>query len=632
MFKKIVVAGLAVILIGGVLFFQGCGRKVKHYTLQQLLKVYTTYGASFSRDEKAIAFVTDATGVFNIWTVPVEGGEPKQLTFENENSIGGAWFSPNTDEIVYMQDVGGNELYHIYIMPASGGKAVDIIADPQVRAVFLGWSHDGNSFLYQTNSRDRRYMDVYSYDMKNRSSKMIFKNKKGLQFACASGDMNLIALVKTITSTDSDIYLYNVKKKRLANLTSHHGEIVFAPSTFSPDGKFLYYRTDEGSEFTYLKRMNLKNYQTEDVARDNWDIIYAGFSHNGRYFYYASNEDGSTKITVLNTVTDVPIELPNIPQGELSSIGFSRSEKFMTYYFRGDTRPRDLYLMGLKSGESSKLTNSVPEYLDTKDLVESKLVRYKSFDGLEIPAYLYTPHNIRKGEKLPALVWVHGGPGGQSRKGYDGLKQYFVNHGYVLLVVNNRGSSGYGKSFYTADDHKHGAEPLWDCVWGKKYLTTLPYVDSTRVGIIGGSYGGYMVLAALTFQPEVFAAGVDLFGIANWINVLNKIPPWWEAFRESLIKEIGSPKTEEAYLKSISPLFHADEITKPLLVLQGANDPRVPEEESEQIVEAVKSKGGVAKLIIFPDEGHGFRKLENRIKGYTAAKEFLDKYLKNKAG
>jgi dipeptidyl aminopeptidase/acylaminoacyl peptidase len=225
-------------------------------------------------------------------------------------------------------------------------------------------------------------------------------------------------------------------------------------------------------------------------------------------------------------------------------------------------------------------------------------------------------------------VWVHGGPGGQTRRQYNAAIQFLVNHGYVILGINNRGSSGYGKSFNTADDHKHGREPLWDCVEAKKYLQSLPYVDPNRVGILGGSYGGYMVLAALAFKPEEFAVGVDIFGISNWLRTLESMPKWWEAQRAALYKEVGDPEKDKEFLRETSPLFHADKILRPLLVLQGANDPRVIKPESDDIVAAVKKNGVPVEYVVFPDEGHGFTKKKNQIEGWSAILKFLDRYLK----
>jgi dipeptidyl aminopeptidase/acylaminoacyl peptidase len=255
-------------------------------------------------------------------------------------------------------------------------------------------------------------------------------------------------------------------------------------------------------------------------------------------------------------------------------------------------------------------------------------VRFKSYDGVEVPGLLYKPHQASEERKAPALVWVHGGPGGQSRTGYSSLIQYVVNHGYVIYAINNRGSSGYGKTFFKMDDKKHGEADLDDCVAAKQMLAATGYVDPNKIGIIGGSYGGYMVLAALAFRPDTFAVGVDLFGVANWIRTLESIPPYWESFRQALYVEMGDPVEDRAYLDRISPLFHPEGIKKPLMVLQGANDPRVLKVESDEIVAAARKNGVPVEYVIFDDEGHGFVKKANEQRGYKAILDFLDKHLK----
>jgi dipeptidyl aminopeptidase/acylaminoacyl peptidase len=299
----------------------------------------------------------------------------------------------------------------------------------------------------------------------------------------------------------------------------------------------------------------------------------------------------------------------------------------MTMYVNGSTSPSNLYVYNLETGENSRVTNTMNPEIDQTDLVESKVVRYKSFDGVEIPSIYYKPHQIKPGEKAPALVWVHGGPGGQSRVGYNPLLQYLVNHGYVVIAVNNRGSSGYGKTFYAMDDLKHGQEDLDDCVWAKQYLASTGVVDTTRIGIIGGSYGGYMVCAALAFRPTEFAVGVNIFGVTNWVRTLKSIPPWWESFRVALYKELGDPFKQEDFLRAKSPLFHAGKIQRPMMVLQGANDPRVLKVESDEMVEALRKNNVPVEYVVFPDEGHGFVKKENQIKGYKGILDFLTNHL-----
>jgi dipeptidyl aminopeptidase/acylaminoacyl peptidase len=256
------------------------------------------------------------------------------------------------------------------------------------------------------------------------------------------------------------------------------------------------------------------------------------------------------------------------------------------------------------------------------------VVRYPSFDGLAIPALLYRPHGASADAPVPAIVWVHGGPGGQSRKGYNPTLQHLVNHGYAVLAVNNRGSSGYGKTFFHLDDQKHGDVDLQDCIHGRRYLEGLDWIDGERVGIVGGSYGGYMVCAALAFAPEAFDVGIDIFGVTNWLRTLESIPPWWTDIRDALYAEMGNPETDKARLQARSPLFHADKIVRPLLVVQGANDPRVLQAESDEIVAAARKNGVPVEYVLFPDEGHGFKGKKNRITASDAYVKFLDQHLK----
>ena len=257
------------------------------------------------------------------------------------------------------------------------------------------------------------------------------------------------------------------------------------------------------------------------------------------------------------------------------------------------------------------------------------MIRYPSFDGVTIPGIYYLPHQASAENPVPAMVWVHGGPGGQTRQNFSSMIQYMVNQGYAVLAVNNRGSSGYGKTFYQMDDLNHGEKDLQDCVEGKNWLAKQAEIDGDKIGIIGGSYGGYMTMAALTYAPDEFDVGVNLFGVTNWMRTLKSIPPYWESFREALYKEIGDPfSADSVRLKRISPLFHTDKVTKPLIVLQGSQDPRVLQVESDEIVEGVRKNGVPVEYVLFEDEGHGFVKKENQIEANTKVVEFLDKYLK----
>ncbi|MFY9608038.1 MAG: prolyl oligopeptidase family serine peptidase [Blastocatellia bacterium] len=602
-------------------------RAFKQYTIEQFLNTTVIGGSSFSPDDKSILVHGNKTGIYNVYAVPVGGGEQKQLTHSTTESTVSIGYFPHDSRILYTRDQGGNENNHIYVLEMDG-KEKDLTPGDKLKAQFLGWSQDGKAFYIMTNERDARFFDIYKIDASSFDRKLLYQDTVGYQLGDISNDEKFIAFAKPNTTSDSDIFLYNVATKDMKNITPHQGEVASNPASFDPASRYLYYLTDEGSEFSYIARYDLGTGKKEPVEKAIWDIAFTYFSHNGKYRVVAINEDARTKIKIYDNATGKAVALPAFPAGQITSVNISRSEKLMSFYFTGDNSPGNLYVYDFATKQVRKLTDNLSPEINAADLVASKVIRYKSFDGMEIPSILYKPHQASASNKAPALLWIHGGPGGQTRTGYSGVIQYLVNHGYVILGVNNRGSSGYGKTFFTADDQKHGREPLWDCIEAKKYLATLGYVDTSKIGIIGGSYGGYMVLAALAFKPEEFAVGVDLFGVSNWLRTLESIPPYWESFRKALYKELGDPKTDRENLKAVSPLFHADNITKPLIVLQGKNDPRVIKPESDEIVEAVKKKGGVVEYVVFDNEGHGFTKKANEIRGYKAILDFLDRHLR----
>ena len=606
---------------------QKASRQTKQYTIEQFLTSTSINGSSFSSDEKSILFTSNKTGIYNTYTIAVAGGEPKQLTHSTTESVFAVSYFPKDSRVLYTHDQGGNENNHIYMLDGDG-KERDLTPGDKLKAGFLEWSQDGKAFYFSTNERDPRFFDIYKMDAATFERKLIYQDDAGYQLGDISDDEKYIAFAKPTTTTDSDIYLYEIATKQTKNITSHTGEVGNSPSSFDPQSRYLYYLTDNGSEFSYVARYNLATGKSEPVEKAKWDINYTYFSRNGKYRVVGINEDARTKVIVYDNATGKPVALPKMPDGDITGINISDSEKLMAFYVNGDRSPANLHIYDFSTKQVRRLTDSLNPEINPADLVDAQVIRYKSFDGMLIPALLYKPHQASATNKAPALVEVHGGPGGQSRKGYRATIQYLVNHGYAVLSVNNRGSSGYGKTFFTADDQKHGREPLWDCVEAKKYFASLGYVDSSKIGIMGGSYGGYMVLAALAFKPEEFAVGVDLFGVSNWLRTLESIPPYWESFRKALYKEMGDPVKDKETLKAVSPLFHTDKITKPLMVLQGKNDPRVIKPESDEIVDAIKKRNGIVEYVVFDDEGHGFTKKPNQLRGYKAILDFLDKYLK----
>lgn len=604
-------------------------RPLKQYSMEQFMATTTVNGASFSADGKRILFSSNESGIFNLYSVPVVGGKPEALTRSTTDSTFAVSYFPDDDRVLYTRDAGGNEQNHLYVLE-SGGRERDLTPGGKLKAKFGNWSQDGKAFFVLTNERDGRFFDMYRYDAKTYARTLFYKEEKGYQVSGNSNDEKWVALAKVNTTSDSDIFLYNVNTQESKHLTPHTEPSDYEFASFDPTSQWLYYLTNDGGEFTRVRRYHLASGRHEEVDKAAWDISYSYFSHHGRYRVTGVNDDGRTVITVIDNKTGKAVPLPKLPAGEITSVHISRDERQMAFYLNGDRAPNNLYVYNFSTAQASKLTDTLNKEIDPLDLVESDVVRFKSFDGLTIPSIYYKPHQASTSHQVPGLVFVHGGPGGQTRKGYSSIIQYLVNHGYAVLGINNRGSSGYGKTFYVADDQKHGREPLWDCVEGKKYLTGLPYVDPNRIGIIGGSYGGYMVLAALAFQPEVFAAGVDIFGVSNWLRTLESMPVYWEPFRVALYKEMGDPVKDKEMLRAISPLFHAEKIRKPLMVLQGANDPRVIKVESDDIVAAVKKNGVPVEYVVFPDEGHGFAKKKNQIEGYSAVLKFLDQHLAGK--
>lgn len=603
-------------------------RVPKQYTIEQFMKTVSVSGGDVSSDGTAVLYTSDESGVPNVYQIPFGGGEAKALTSSKDSTYAITWF-PKSRKFLYTRDNGGNELYHLYLQDESG-EAKDLTPGEGHRASFYGWSKDKQHFYVATNERDKSFVDIYRYAVDDLAREMWFRNPGGFDIAGISPTGRWIILNKSNTTVDNNLYLAEAHASGSPRLlTPHEGEAGYSFEDFSPDESALYIGTDEGREFQAIRKYTIEGGATEPVAQKNWDIVQYRFSENGKYGVMATNQDADTVLEVVEVASGKPVALNvDASLGVVQGLSFSDDETRAILNVSSDRSPRNLVAYELSSGKATQLTKTLNPEIDPEDLVESKIARFKASDGVEIPGPLWIPHTATASAKAPALVWVHGGPGGQTRRGYSSAIQYLVNAGYVVYGINNRGSSGYGKTFFAADDQKHGKEPLRDCVEAKTFLAGMPEVDPERIGIIGGSYGGYMTVAALAFHPEVFDVGVDIFGVTNWLRTLQSIPPWWEAQRKALYAELGDPNSQEAMLREISPLFHAEKIRRPLIVLQGANDPRVLKVESDEIVEKVKANGVPVEYVVFDDEGHGFSKKANQLKSWESIRVFLDKYLK----
>ena len=598
----------------------------KQYSIEDFYKNTRFYGGSFSPDESRLLVSSDESGIFNVYEITIADGSKKQITHSDTESVFAVDYVPGSNDIIYSSDKGGNEISHLYLLKEDG-SVTDLTSGEKEKARFAGWSDDKKQMFFLSNKRDPRFFDLYKMKIGEWKPEMIYQNDEGLDIAGISHDENWFSLTKSVTTSENKLFLYDRKNKKMIEISQEPGN--YSSSGFSKDDKYFYYITNAGKEFAFLVKYEIATGKRNVLYETNWDVMYSYLSENEKYRVIAINEDGRNKLIIIDNKTGREIDFPDIPDGNVVAVSVADGEDKMRLTIGTSKAPNNIYVYNLKDKSLKKLTESLNPAINPDDLVSAEVVRFKSFDGLEIPAIFYKPKVASKNNKVPALVWVHGGPGGQSRVGYFALIQYLVNHGYAILAVNNRGSSGYGKTFYKMDDRNHGDKDLKDCIYGKKWLQSQDYINPDKIGIIGGSYGGYMTMAAMAFAPDEFNVGVNLFGVTNWLRTLKSIPPYWESFRQALYTEIGDPYTADSVrLYNISPLFHAGNIKHPIMVLQGANDPRVLKVESDEIVEAVRKNNVPVEYVVFPDEGHGFRKKENEIEGYGKILVFLDKYLK----
>ncbi len=603
----------------------------KRYTAAQFLETTNMRGASFSADEKRIMFSSNETGIFNAYAISAAGGKAEALTKSSTDSTYSVAFFPEDDRIVYTRDNSGDENNKLYVRELDGSEKA-LTPGTKFRSQFAGFTKDHRHFYVSSNERDPKFFDLYKYDVKNYARTLFFKNEIGLQPSAISDDGKWIAFNKPNTTNDSDIFLHDVAKGTTERITPHDGSVSFSAQTFDPLSKKLFLLSNEVGEFRRIRTFDLATRTFADHEKADWDITFTYFSQDGRYRVTGINQDASTVIRLAEAGKDgaeKPVAMPKLPGGEIRGVSFSRHSARMAFYLNGDRSPSNLYAYDFKTRQVKQLTQSLSKSINPSDLVDAEVVRFKSFDGMVIPGIFYKPKDASAKNKVPAIVLVHGGPGGQATRGYSAQIQHLVNHGYAVLDINNRGSSGYGKTFFAADDKKHGREPLWDCIEAKTWLASSGDIDHERIAIMGGSYGGYMVASALAFRPEAFKVGVNIFGVTNWIRTLESIPPYWEAQRKALYEEIGDPVKDRDFLIATSPLFHAKEIRKPLIVIQGANDPRVIKAESDDIVAAVRKNNVPVDYVVFADEGHGFSKKKNSLEAYERILAFLDKHLKN---
>ncbi|MFC7249715.1 alpha/beta fold hydrolase [Halomicroarcula sp. GCM10025324] len=596
------------------------------YDLERYLNVRSAYGASISSDG-TLSFLMDTTGVGQVWTLDDPLGWPEQRTFFDE-PVGFVDYAPERDELVFGMDEGGNERAQLYRLD-SQNRITNLTAHPDAKHRWGGWRHDGEAFAFASNRRSEAVFDVYVQrrDVTGTDAELIFEGDGWLSVGGWSPDDTHLVVSEAYSSFDQDLYALDVESGDLTHLTPHEGDVRYLSASWAPDGESLYLVTDEGSDRLYLARLGLDG-TLETVREDGeWNIDGVALDHDTGRIAFSRNVDGYNELTIGELTGPATIDAfptPDLPGGLAGGVAWGPDAERFALSVTGRTVNTNLFVVETETGAAERWTAASTAGIPQETFVEPEVVRFESFDGREIPALFSLPSDVPEDGDTPVIVDIHGGPESQRRPSFAGLTQYFLSRGYAVFEPNVRGSTGYGKAYTHLDDVEKRMDSVKDLRAGVDWLHAHPAVDDDRIVAMGGSYGGFMVLAALTEYPDLWAAGVDVVGIANFVTFLENTGEWRRELREA---EYGSLDEDREFLESISPLNNADRITAPLFVLHGANDPRVPVGEAEQIAAEAESHGVPVERLIFENEGHGISKRENRIEAYSRVVAFLDEHV-----
>jgi len=588
---------------------------------------------SWSPDGKEILFTTDMTGRSNLWKVRSAGGWPIQLVQSDERQYGGTW-SPDGKWIVFMQDTGGNELWDIFAVPGDGGEVVNLTNTPDIREESPRWSPDGKTIALNYKPKEGTAYDLALLDWAtHKVSKLTHEETKDHSWssvAWSPDGKTLYANRIEVSFSDADIYAVDVVNGKTTNLTSHQGKVLNLASSLSPDGNTLLLTSSQKGGYQNVALLDLATRKLTWVTDTKWEANSGDFSPAGKSFTYTLNADGLTDVYLVDAASMRAEKLP-VAAG-LNTLpaypnSFSPAGNRLLLLHESSVKPADLWIDDLGSREITQLTHSAIASLSAAAMPESEIVHYKSFDGKTISALLWVPFNLKRDGSNPALVLPHGGPTGQVVDYWSPRVAALVSRGYVCIAPNVRGSTGYGMDFQRANYQDLGGGDLQDEVYATKFLQDTGYVSSKKIGITGGSYGGFMTLMAIGKTPDIWAAAVELFGIINWETMLKHSDPFLQQYEVTLL---GDPVKDKKVYEATSPIAYIHNVRAPLLVLQGDNDPRVPKEEAEQVVDLLKKDGKVVEVHYYPNEGHGFEKRENQIDSIRRTTDWFDKYLKGK--
>jgi len=621
----------------------------QNYTIQQYLNIKSASGPTFSPDAKHLAYLTNVTGTTQVWVIDLPDGKPRQLTNYDDNVSFVRWLGDGGG-LIFGKAKGGDENTQFYWMKSDGTGVKALTDEPGIRHNFGLVSDDSKIIAYTSNKRDRTYFDIYSMEIATGKETLLYQFDGNNSIAAMndSGTKFIINRDGTELSLDNNLYLVDARTKSEILLTPHTGAAEFGEANFVADG--IVFTHNDNREFISLAQMRKKNASGDDWSDANretqiiddskWDVDDLAMDQYGSEIAYTLNREGFSELYLrkyetdgkpLITVVDKKAEQVKLPaQGIVGGLTFNKDQSKLAFSFSSATQNGDIWVYDLKSKSLSQVTHSDRAGIDRASLVAPRLIKFKSFDGRDIPAWYYLPRMTpgakdRVGNKYKTIVSVHGGPEGQERPGFSGLYQYYLSRGYAILATNVRGSTGYGKTYTHLDDVTKREDSVKDLAYAVEWLKTSGEADPKKISIMGGSYGGYMTLAAITLYPDLWAAAVDTVGIGNWESFLKNTSGYRRRQREV---EYGRLDRDIDFLRSISPIAKIDRIKCPLFVIAGKNDPRVPWTEGQQMVDALQKRGATVQWKVYDDEGHGVSKLKNRLELYPLVADFLDKYMK----
>lgn len=605
---------------------------IQPFTIDKLYMTRAIAGSAWSPDDKQIAFITNISGRYNIWLVPSQSGWPMQLTISNQRQINIAW-SPKGRWIAYNSDYDGNEQWDLFLVSTSNGQVVNLTNTPEVSEESAAWSPDGEKLAYSVKPKQLPNYELDVMEVLTKRITHLTSNTpaqlSNLNPIWSKDGKWIVFTQETPTGKDANVFLVSSSGGRATNLTPHEGEEHFSATDISPDGKTVLITSNAKSGYKNAGLLDIATKKITWLTSDKWEVTSGHFSPDGKRLNWTANTEGNWDIHVYDVAAKQSHALP-ITKGlnwlPGAATTFSHDSKRLLYIHEGPTAPNDLWTYDFAVNKQQQLTYSLVGGIRSADMVEPFLIHYPSKDGKwQISAFVYVPYNAEKNGKNAAVVWIHGGPDAQSNNSYNQGIQYLVNQGYFVIALNYRGSTGYGKEFEDANRFDMGGGDLDDIISAAEWIKKSGFIDPKKVAVMGGSYGGYLTMMAVTKAPDLWAAGVAIVPFVNWFTEMENEDPLLRQYDNATM---GDPMEEKAKarFKERSPINFVDQIRAPLLLLAGGNDPRCPKTEAEQVASAIKKRKGVADLKVYENEGHGFAKVENQIDAFTRIAEFLKKY------